>query len=373
MHLQWSDSETLADQLAAMPSAADEAWMILVAAPHLAELSSLVTALAARGLRFFGAVFPGLVVDGRRADTGVVVRRTRQIGRPCVVDLAEGVRWHTPPPSRDDLVPGASCAHVFVDFQALRITALLDDLYERYAERLQCFGAGAGTGRRTPADVVFTEAGVFREAAVVAFVVEPSTLTVRHGWRRLDGPFVATRTRGPIIQELDWEPAYELYRRVLHEVLPPTAASAHTLGEARRYPLGIAREGAEDVVRDPLVLDGRSGALTCLSDVPQHSVLHVLHGEATALIEAVATAVADLAAACEDRPVDSLLVFHCMSREQALGDRFQEEFLHLRNCVRDAFGDCPIEGVMALGEIGADGLRRPEFHNKSVALRLVHA
>jgi hypothetical protein len=375
MYLEFEDPAVTASAVGALEMAADETLCLLLSAEHREMAKEFVAQLQRTGVSFYGAVVPQLIHDGQLVRRGLVMHWVRLVGTPRVVSMDDGLRWMTDPIARADLPAQDITVNVLVDFQGTAISALLEDLYDRYAEAVSYFGAGVGTGVRQPLGVVFCNDGIFSNAAVIALMRCRSTLTVRHGWERIDGPFVATKTHGNVIDELDWEPATELYRRVLGDRLPPDARAHSTVGEARRFPLGIASEGVEDVVRDPLYIDEVAGSITCLSDVPQHSVMHILQGRESRLLNAVNTAVADLIALSADANVEHpvALVFDCMSRDKALGDCFPEEFERLRRDLRAHFPDCEIEGALGLGEIGCDGSRRPELHNKSLSLGLFYA
>ena len=119
MHLDWTDVTEMADRLEALDDGPEQVRMLLVAAPHIDELPALVETLSARGVSFFGAVFPGLIAAGQTVRQGLVVRSLRGVGGPFVVDLSEGVSWRSAPPVRESLTDGAISAHVFVDFQAI--------------------------------------------------------------------------------------------------------------------------------------------------------------------------------------------------------------------------------------------------------------
>jgi hypothetical protein len=373
VYLTFDGVESLAERIAAIPRAQDQAISLFVAAAHVDDVERLVELLNSLDVRFYGAMFPRLIVGRGVCDSGVIAQTVTLVGEPCIVLANPDVEWLDAPPARSELPHRACTAHILVDRLAGSITGLLQDVFERYGEAASYFGAGVGVGGRVPTKVVFTHRGVFGNAAVVAFSSTSCAVTVRHGWQRIAGPFVATRTDRTSILELDWESATKVYREVLGDTLPSSLDSPEAVGVTKRHPLGISREGEEDVVRDPLHVDEDRGELLCLSDVPQNSVMHILRGDDDALIESIEQAVTDVVCGLGDIRPGHAVVYDCLSRETLLGERFGEELARLGDCIETAFPGCVVEGALALGEIGSDGRRRPEFLNKTVSLGMFHA
>jgi hypothetical protein len=141
--------------------------------------------------------------------------------------------------------------------------------------------------------------------------------------------------------------------------------------EAKRYPFGIFREDEEDVVRDPMALT-EGGGLVCLSDVPENSVMHILHGEAEGLVAAAGQVAAECFSTAA-APAEQSLLFDCFSRALLLGDDFELELATIQAGMRQCgHADGVSLGVLALGEISSDGTRVPEFHNKTVVVARFH-
>ena len=264
---------------------------------------------------------------------------------------------------------GKVTALVLVDFWSRQVSRLLDELFDHYGNTVNYVGAGCGVGQRRHSDCILTSTGCHEASASVVFLDTASTLELRHGWRRISEPLVATRTTGNIIQEFNWEPSLEVYRTVVGTDVANSLRDTFR-PEAKRFPFGISREDEEDVVRDPMALTD-TGGLVCLSDVPENSVMHILHGEVEGLVQAAEEATRD----CFSIPIEAAaqsLIFDCYSRALLLGDNFSQELTAIANAMSESGNSQGPLGVLALGEIASDGNRLPEFHNKTVVVVRFH-
>jgi len=128
---------------------------------------------------------------------------------------------------------------------------------------------------------------LLEDAAVLVPVRAGSRLGMRHGWDRVAGPLVATTTDGNVLYRLNWEPAADVYRRFLNA----HGVSGDLTEIGARFPLGMLKQGEEDLIRTPIAL-GDGGSIVCGGPVPEHAVLHVLSGVARDLVGATTAAYA---------------------------------------------------------------------------------
>jgi hypothetical protein len=331
-------------------------WLfVMIAGCHQPILERLVARLNAEGVAFFGAVFPVLIFDGNLREHGAVVLRVPIIGRPSVIKMDDDGDVVTPLPETELARTDIPTMFMFVDFTSRSVIKLLSLLFDRYAERVSYFGCGVGTGERKPQPVVFCTDGAFGDAAICALVDRSLAFRLAHGWRRIEGPLVATKTDGNVVVELNWEPAEQVYRRALVEYLSSSEVKdGDPLAPEvlKRYPFGIRREGAEDVVRDPLYFT-EDGALVCQSDIAENSVLYVLEGTAEGLINS-ARSVAEFDPL---QPISLCWLFDCFTRSKLLGPSFTEELDAIRASIDRLGRNARIIGALALGEVASDGNR----------------
>ncbi len=190
-----------------------------------------------------------------------------------------------------------------------------------------------------------------------------SRVSVRHGWERIEGPFVATSTHKNVIRELNWEPAMEIYRRALPPELRDVAPDDFFSLVTPSYPFSIQKEGREDVVRDPIRLT-EDGELVCLTDVSANSVMYLVHGDPESLIMAADQAVREVATRASP-PIGGCLVCDCYSRAMLLGKEFHRELGIAADRLEDVAPGLEAEGGIVLGEIASNGEQSLEFYNKT--------
>lgn len=189
---------------------------------------------------------------------------------------------------------------------------------------------------------------------------------VRHGWKKLVGPIVATRTSQNTIFELNWTNAFEVYKEAIEEDSEQEIRSDNFFSIAKGYPFGIYKENQEDIVRDPISVD-ENGSLICVGEVPENTVLYILKGERNDLIASAQQATQDTLQAPSIK-INHLLVFDCISRTLFLEDRFPEELQAIDNQLKLRDLKATPYGVLSLGEISSYGEGLLEFFNKTIVV-----
>lgn len=369
MYIDFESPDQLANKLAALSDpAAPPLWLVLLADRHGETLGEIAAHLERAGLQACGGVFPGLIdgVDVRHS--GAIAIALPAGSRLAVADLAPGrVAWRSPPP---DLVEGRPASSVvLVDCLGPNVAGLLEDLYDRYGHGLPQFGAGAGYHDLRTAPCLFAQGVAFAGAALIVLTPLPLTVRVRHGWRRVRGPFVASRTQGSKVLELNWESAGAFYRRQVEEENPALAGRPVFPDLNSTYPLGVGKEGSEDVIRDPMGIDESDQGIAFLSDMRENALMYLVHGDRHSLIAAAREAVAACGA---PSGVEACLVSDCFSRALMLGEAFPEELAAVGEELAHFTGVRP-QGVLALGEIATDGGQPIEFFNKTFVVAHTHA
>lgn len=347
---------------------------VLVAERDRPDLCALVGALSRLDVEFFGAVFPGLIHGGKHVERGTLLLDLPADRPPLLVTGLDRPRWS--PPARSEAAdavldpPGAHTAVVLVDGLTANVSRLLAWLHGRLGDSVHYVGGGAGSITLQQRPCVFTREGVHQDAAVIALTSRRSRLGVRHGWERIDGPVVATRTSGNVIHELNWQAAFDVYRTILQPWCEEELTAENVFRASNAFPFGITKEGQEDVVRDP-VSAGEEGSLVCVGEVPENAVLNVLRGDRTSLVEAAGQAADDCCAGGRVRATGALLV-DCVSRTIFLGEEFESELQAVSRRLRSVDPALEVEGILTLGEISSHGEGFVEFLNKTIVAALLH-
>lgn len=371
MYLAVDSPKQFAEQLSALPRGADDYLLILLADGHLEQVESIFLALKERDLPFFGAVVPAVFRGTQWFSTGAVVRTIPCLGPPAVVLLEKsGHRWLGTLPAPSRMPATKPLLYLFVDSLAPGISCFLSHLFNRYGNRVSYFGGGAGNRRLESAAAVFTSDGIYSNALVAVVTGLQGEVSVHHGWDRVAGPFVVTSTRNNVIEEIDWEPALEFYRQLLPPDLRETAAEEFYDKVASAYPFGIQKTGREDIVRDPIYITD-SGGLVCLSEVPLYSVLYLLHGNPSSLVEAAGMAMEQVISRSGAPHVDCLAC-DCFSRMLFLGKDYRRELEAVIRNLEPVAPGLTVEGGIVLGEIASDGEQSLEFYNKTFVVNALY-
>ncbi|MEN8177004.1 MAG: FIST C-terminal domain-containing protein [Pseudomonadota bacterium] len=349
------------------PLDSNEYWLILLAASHSEQVSQLIEQLNGADIDYFGALFPGLIDGAQHHTTGAICKRIHCLSPPAIISL-ESFNTDSLQDLPDlDMLDGRDVTLLcFPDCHAPNISTFLTEIFNNYGNEINYFGSGTGYNDLRSAPTLFTAEGFAQQAVLVVFGVMRTSVSAKHGWSRIQGPFVATRTEGNIIKEINWQPAETLYRSVIDPELAEVPRKEFFTKVSPLYPLCIEKSGAEDVVRDPIGVTDEGGVI-CLSDVEEGAVMHLMHGAAEELKKAALEAVVESE---NHNGFHDVLVCDCYSRVLLLGDRFKEELQAVADEVKRYNPQINPQGVIALGEIASDGNHAVELYNKTFGICL---
>jgi hypothetical protein len=225
-------------------------------------------------------------------------------------------------------------------------------------------GGGAGDNLRFVRTAQFAHGAAYNDRVVIVAIDAAQAFGVglRHGWHPYGPTSEVTRSDGPVALELDYEPAFDVYRR--------TAASRGDLVSRDRFaefamthPLGVPQANGEYVIRDPLAVEP-TGGLRCVAEVPDGCLVRVMQGDRDDLLGAAHTAAVAARRGVAGSP-GGTLVFDCVSRYLILGDDMSQEL----SAIRAGIGDgTPLMGCLTFGEVGSIGSAAPQFHNKTAVV-----
>jgi len=224
-------------------------------------------------------------------------------------------------------------------------------------------GGGAGDNLRFMETAQFAHGRAFRDH-VVAIALEGSSFGVgiRHGWRPYGPPHMVTRAEGARVIELDYMPAFEVYRQVAAKH-GDTVTREGFAAFAMSHPLGVPQADGEHVIRDPLAVEA-DDSLRCVAEVPEGTCVRVMRGDRQLLLEAARQAAARARSAMPGG-VGGAVVFDCVSRSLMLEREIGAELAAFR---RELGEDVPLVGCLTFGEVGALGTGVPKFHNKTAVV-----
>lgn len=344
----------------------DEVLLVMIAEKDHPDLNELVDAMNDKGWQFIGGIFPGLLNGNEKHDEGMLVNKLPAFSKPVIIHdmTSDNIDFvnHESIVGRDENLT----AFVLVDGLTSNISTFLSNLFNKLGNSVNYIGGGVGSLSLEQRPYLIANEGVLQDAAVVLITELSGKLGVKHGWEKVEGPFLATKTDKNTIKELNWENAFSVYKEIVEKDSGKTFDENNFFDIAKAYPFGISRERIECVVRDPISVSD-TGELICVGEVPENSTLDILRGKKALLTDAARQA------AIESKRAGMVpghaFVFDCISRVLFLQDDFLTEINEVQKVVYEANSSLSVTGALTLGEIAAQK-GYLEFLNKTIVVGL---
>ncbi|MCK9419230.1 MAG: FIST C-terminal domain-containing protein [Nitrospirae bacterium] len=367
MYLERPDSRQMIESIRTMEKKVGDVLFIMLGENAKVDVQEVISALNRDNSVFFGGVFPAIISGDQRNEEGAIITTLPSLTRPLLITgLSSGQVKFPDFMEISGALDKQYTALVFVDGLAANISLFLQGLFRSFGNSVHYVGGGAGSLTLKQQPCLFTNDGFVQDAAIVAFIKLRSSLAVRHGWEKIMGPIVATKTDKNVVIELNWENALEVYRRTVEEASGKKITSDNFFDIAKGYPFGMLTEGEEDIVRDPIRVNVR-GELVCVGEIPENAVLNILKGKDASLLQAAENAATECLRNLGSVTVRENLVFDCISRSLFLKNFSKELKLIQKRITSKLPGNSPV-GALTLGEISSYGQKYLEFFNKTVVI-----
>lgn len=308
----------------------------------------------------FGGVFPAIVHQGQTMETGLICV---PLFMPLNIKLYSNLESAT----GSDLTFDSSLTNehslmVLVDGLSRNIDYALDQLFQQYGQNLRVFGGGAGSLSFEQSPCLFTNQGMVADAMLVIAIEQRFELAIGHGWEILAGPYLANKVDDNRIQQLNFQPALQVYQQVIEEHDGRSFSDHEFFDLAKTYPFGIDRLDDDLLVRDPVTCEDDS--LVCVGKVPENTMLYILKGQPQRLIQAAVEAVK-----IKTTELSSTqgVLFDCISRKLFLGNEFDTELKQIDSVLNS---ETPLFGALVLGEIASGQSGAVHFHNKTAVVAI---
>lgn len=247
---------------------------------------------------------------------------------------------------------------VFVDAFSTSIEKLIEELYFEFGLENNFIGGGAGSLSFEQKPVIITNEGLLQDSVALVTTSKSCGIGVKHGWKSIQGPYQITKADKNTIIELDYKPAFEVYKNVVEKHSSKTFNDENFFDIAKAYPFGVSKIGSEKVVRDPIAME--SNSLICVGNVKVGDYVDILNSTTNELVEAASIA---LNKAKEEKgEIEITFFIDCISRVLFMEDDFQ---LELDAVTKDSKN---LIGAMTLGEIANTGKEYLEFYNKTAVI-----
>ncbi len=309
----------------------------------------------------FGGIFPEIIYGKEKLDTGVVIVSLSKKPTVAVIERLSHPDADFERQIEEQLSDATDfkTIFVFVDGMSNQISLLINEVFNKFGPNYNYMGGGAGSLSYKQKPCLFTNQGLVKDSAVIALMNIQSGIGVSHGWKTIAGPYKVTKATKNIIMELNWKPAFELYRDIIRIHSGKTITRDNFFEISKLYPLGLKKASADKIVREPLMLD-ENGSLVCIGDVPRDSFIDILNGNSDSLISGAQMALALSRDAFDtDKRCDLTFFIDSISQALFLADKFSLELDTVYN------DDNPFIGALTIGEIANNGKNYLEFHNKT--------
>ncbi|MEM5529026.1 FIST C-terminal domain-containing protein [Gammaproteobacteria bacterium AS21] len=314
--------------------------------------------LMSQSMAVFGGIFPNIIVNNQIQDKGILVIPVFERVEVTVISKLSLLESSDYQPSLS--ITNADSFMVLVDGFTSNIDLALSQLLHQLGADSSVFGGGVGSLSLQQKPCLFTQQGVVLDAMVVIAFAQSWQLAVGHGWEVFAGPFLATKVNGNRIEQLNFQPASDIYRQVTGQL---TINEEQFFSEVRSYPFGIERLDDDFLVRSPIAMLGAH--LICLGSIPENTLVYILHGNAKLLIEAAVSSVDNTVA---EQKLEAAVLFDCVSRYHFLQDQYSEELTGIQQYVGD---DALFFGALVFGEIASGCSGSIHFYNKTAVTALL--
>lgn len=328
------------------------------------DIQSILDEANEKGFKIAGGIFPMIINESEHHEAGCIIKYVRGDHEPHII---EGIGQDQTDFELPPLVQNDHTCLVFFDGLMNNISRFLERLYEQYWNKVDYVGAGCGSLSLQQMPCVFDNSGIHQDAALIILSSERMQLGVRHGWQKIAGPFVANKTDGNKVLELNWRPAYDVYKEVVEANSQLRFEGADFFSISKGFPFGIYKEGKEDIVRDPIAVD-EEGALVCVGSISQNVSLNILRGDNQRLIASASKAALESV----DEATRDILIVDCISRVLYLEDLFDKELAAVNRVVQITDKDVKSEGILSLGEISSSKEGYLELYNKTIVVSSFH-
>lgn len=334
-----------------------EQLMILTAEKSSGDISELTRYLNDKNITFFGGIYPRLLVGGNSYSEGFVVQKYEPLYTAMVLPYLMRFKLK--------LEELKNCtAIVLVDGLSNKMKDLTDTVYDKLGKNVKYIGGGAGFYDLKHRPCIFNNKGLFEDVLYVCIVKSDSKIAVKHGWKKLEGPFVVRESRDNILSQLDSYSAFEVYRDVIEEHERIRLLKEDFFIYAKDHPFGIVQNNELDlIVRDPIMVNDNN-EIVCVADIPQHSEMYILKGDVNTLLSS-SLQIAEYCSSIAPKSYIPLL-FDCISRAMFLEDLFNVELKNIQDKL-----SFTVEGALSIGEIASQRNGKLIIHNKSTILGLL--
>ncbi len=314
----------------------------------------------------FGGMYPNLIVDKKLLNKGYLIVGFSDTVEICHFTEIQQLNFSELEKSieKNDILNRKSNYLIFYDGLMQGVEVFLECLYESLGHETSCAGGGAGFLDFEQRPCVYSNQGLLTGVIQIVAIPEKLSVGFSHGWEKFLGPFLVSQSNDSIVETLNYEPAFELYKKSIESNSHYRFDECEFFDIAKHFPLGIESVNGDILVRDPIL--NSNDHLQCVGNVLVNSMVYILRGEISSLISAakMASKEANKNSFDENQPQTTVIIFDCISRVLYMKDSFQQE-------LSEIISECEnrsVFGVLSIGEVANDQSGAIKLLNKSTVV-----
>ncbi len=317
------------------------------------ECKFYISLLKNSKIEVYGAIFPEVIFDGISYKEGLVAYTLNENEK---VYLQEDMNNLT---LKEENFEDVTSIITFVDGLSLSIDTYLDSLNELLFSDTQVIGGGAGVVPYEQKEVIFSNKGIYKDAALILCLKNEIKVGVEYGLSLMGNQAIATLIKGNSLLQIDYISAYEFYKNMIEKDLNRTILEEELETYLNVYSLGLVKFDNEVLVKKIIKIN-KDKSLLLGSAISQNSIINFLKSDSTMFIEAAKKATLK---AIKDSSNKQKIVFlfECVTRKLFLNENYEKELEIIKTNINGKL----LLGVLTLGEITNYDSTSVKFYNKA--------
>lgn len=311
-----------------------------------------------------GGIFPSIIYKNRQYNQGTILLGLDTPFEVTILrDTSQKKDYDKVIEQQTDLLKDdTKTMFLFFDGISRSVDSIVQALFNNFGLSINYVGGAAASYEHLADEsypVIFSNEGLLAHAALLATSAE-STIGVRHGLEPItETIYQVTKSDGNVIHELDYKPAFAVYKEALESHFKKSYEHKIFFQQAIIYPLGVTRLVGESVIRT--ALENKSdNFLVCTGDIAENSMVQILHATNSKLIEAAKTASTNSHNVHYQTSFN--LYFTCLARTIILGEDFKKEIATVYE------EDTLLVGAVSIGEIANNQDHYLELYNATAVV-----
>ncbi len=291
--------------------------------------------LKKKEFKVYVIVVPYIIYNKKCLDKGVMIWEIED-GRVKIFDMQKDFEYNF---KNNSII-------VFCDGISAYFENFIDRLNNKINANEKVLGAGIGYKDFSHKPTIFDGKSFLKDQALIIGLDLDFDIDFSYGWKPLYGPLVATKTKDNILYELNSEPAFDVYKKILKEIEDVEIDKDNFFDIAKSYPFAIMSYSMDNlIIRDPIGVN-EDGSIQIVSSIDEMESLYIMKGNKKELIDSSCRFADRLFKNSSKRKA---FIFDSISRVIFLGNDFNKEIESIFTCSHK--NNLEIVGIASIGEI----------------------